>query len=137
MVSFREPQTLVRAGYYPGELEEAVKNLHEKLFQAKSVLGNTVQYATFNKNEPYLLIVSQQIQKLQNPATGHNTLLTITSYSENTNTKAADSFEEETGITLDIPVPDWLMANYNTLNLSFHIFEKNPELAMAFLMKKG
>lgn len=80
-------------------------------------------------------MVSQQKDKILNPSTKHNTILTLTSYSDTINQKIADDFEKETGIDFSLPVPDWINENFEGLNLSFLVFEKHPKAAIDFLRK--
>ena len=100
------PQTLVRLGRFYNSLDDAVNRCAEPLVNVPVGLGNTVKYAIFKEaKEPYLLMVSQQKDKLL-AATGHNVLLTVTSYLDTRNRQVADQFEKETGIDLSIEVPE-------------------------------
>lgn len=127
------PQTLVRVGRFDNPLEEAVRGFGESLEPVPIGLGNTVKYATFKEaTEPYLLMVSQQKERLVNSA-GYNVILTVTSYSDKRNQQVAEQFEKETHIDLGIEVPEWLKRNTSMMNMSFQVFEKNPQAAMAVL----
>ena len=127
------PQTLTRAGRFDNPLEEAVKGFTEPLELITFGLGNTVKYAVFKEaEEPYLLMVSQQKDRLTTPA-GYNVLLTITSYSDKKNKQVAEQFENETRIPLNIAVPEWMKEQNQIINLSFQVFAKNPRAAMAVL----
>ncbi len=96
-------------------------------------MGNTVKYATFKEaEEPYLLMVSQQKDKLVTAA-GYNVMLTVTSYSDSRNRQVADQFEEETGMDLSVDVPEQLRKQSALMGMSFQVFEKNPRGAMAVL----
>ncbi len=133
MVTTRNAQTLVRVGRDDNPLEEAVKKFREPLTNVPLGLGNTVKYATFKEaKEPYLLMVSQQKDKLVTAA-GYNVMLTITSYSGSKNQQVADQFEKETGIDLSLEVPEWLKRNSAMMGMSFQVFEKNPRAAMNVL----
>lgn len=130
---YKPPQTLVRVGRFDNSLEEVVKNFHEKLEPIPFGLRNTVKYATFKEaEEPYLLIVSQQKDRLTT-SIGYNTILTATSYSDRKNKEVAEQFEQETGISLDIKVPEQLRRHFRLMNMSFQVFEKNPKAAMNIL----
>ncbi len=132
-MKYTTPQTLVRLGRFDNPLEEAVKKLSEPLTNVPLGLGNTVKYATFKEaTEPYLLIVSQQKDKLL-AAPGHNVILTVTSYSDSRNQQVADQFENETGIDLSIGVPEQLRRLSAIIGMSFLVFEKDPRAAMQFL----
>ena len=127
------PETLARLGRYNDSLEEAVKKFTEPLSYIRQGLDNTVKYALFKKCEdPYLLIVSQQKDKLLHPI-GYNIILTVTSYSPSRNHHIADHFQRETGIDLTISVPEQLNRQLADISFCFPAFEKNPEAAMNFL----
>lgn len=127
------PQTLVRVGRFDSSLEEAVKGFRERLEPVPIGLGNTVKYAMFKEaEESYLLMVSQQKDRLINPA-GYNVILTVTSYSDRRNQQVSEQFEKETTIGLNIEVPEWLKRNSEMMGMSFQVFEKNPQGAMAVL----
>ena len=129
----KNPQTLVKVGRYDNPLEEAVRRFREPLTSVQVGLGNTIKYATFKEaEEPYLLMVSQQKNKLVTSA-GYNVILTVTSYSEDRNRKIAHQFETETRISLDLEVPEQLKRHFMMMNMSFSAFEKNPGAAMAVL----
>lgn len=132
-MKYTTPQTLVRVGKYDNPLEEAVKRFREPLTSVLVGLGNTVKYAIFKEAEkPYLLMISQQKDKLLTSA-GYNVMLTVTSYSDLRNQEVAKQFENETGIDLNIEVPELLKRNSEMMNLSFQVFEKNPQVAMVVL----
>ena len=127
------PQTLVRVGRFDNPLEEAVRGFRESLEPVPIGLGNTVKYATFKEaTEPYLLMVSQQKERLVSPS-GYNVILTVTSYSDKRNQQVAEQFEKETQMDLNIEFPEWLKRNSAMMGMSFQIFEKNPQAAMAVL----
>ncbi len=133
MVSIKTPQTFVRVGAFRGSLEGAIRSFSEKLLPIPLGLGNTVKYGLFKETEePYLLIVSQQKEQLLNPA-GYNVILTVTSYSEKRNQEVARQFEGETGLDLGLEVPEYLRRNFEVMNRSFPIVEKNPRVAMDVL----
>ena len=130
---YRTPQTLVRVGRFDSQLEEAVRKCTEPLTNVPVGLGNTVKYATFKEaEEPYLLMVSQQKDRLVNSA-GYNVILTVTSYSERRSRQVSEQFERETGINLNVEVPEWLKRNSSMMDMSFQVFEKKPQAAMAVL----
>lgn len=129
----KKSQTLVRVGRYDNPLEEAVKRFSEPLQPALMGLGNIVKYATFKEGaDPYLLIVSQQKYSLMT-TTSYNTILSVTSYSEKMNQDIAKKFEDETGMNLNMYVPEPLRIIFAMMDLSFKAFEKNPKAAMAYL----
>lgn len=133
MIYYKIPETLVRVGIFNKSLEDTVKKFREPLINVKLGLGNTVKYATFNETEgPYLLMVSQQKDKLVAPL-GYNVILTITSYSNLRNKELSDQFERETGINLNLEVPEQLKEQFSIMNMSFQVFEKNPKVAMGVL----
>lgn len=130
------PQTLVKVGRFDDSLEDAVKSFEEQLEPVPIGLGNTIKYAIFKEaEEPYLLMVSQQKERLLTPP-GYNVILTVTSYSDNRNEQVAEQFEKETNMNLNIEAPEWLKKHSEMMGLSFQVFEKNPELAMAVLRGK-
>jgi len=136
MALIKTVQTLVKAGKSDLSLEAAVKNFNEKLFPAKSILGNTTQFAFFKEDyDSYLLMVSQPKEKPATPL-DYNILLTVTSYSDKKNQEIAYQFEKETKINLNVPVPEQLKNLFANLNLSFKVFEKNPQEAMAIMRKE-
>jgi len=95
MVNEEIPTTLVRVGIHDDSLEIAVKRSHLQMSKVKYGLGNTIKYCAFNKTgEPYLLMISQQIEKRLSSGM-YNAELTITSYSNETNIRAAEVFERE------------------------------------------
>jgi hypothetical protein len=129
------PRTLLKVGNYGNSLEDAVKRFSVKLEYISFGLGNTVKYARFEEDiEPYLLIVSQQKHKLLTPP-GYNVILTITSYSDIRNQEVAKKFSDQTGIPLDLEVPDILKTSLRLeiMNRAFEAFEKNPKEAMSIL----
>jgi|SRR3989344_5067296 len=129
----KTPQTLVRVGRYDNPLEEAVRKFKEPLTNIPVGLGNTIKYATFKESEePYLLIVSQQKDKLVTAA-GYNVMLTVTSYSNSRNQQVANQFERETGIDLSIDVPEQIRRQSVLIGISFQVFEKHPKAAMNVL----
>ncbi len=133
MVAINEPITLVRVGIFNGDLGEAVKKFSEKLVYLPMGLGNTNKYSFFKECEiPYWLTVCQQKDK-QDTSFGYNSHLTVTSYLNKRNKEIADKFEDETGIKLDVPVPEDLNKHFQFLNIAFPILEKNPKAAMDFL----
>ncbi len=118
---------------------EAVKKSHEALQRGISILGNTVQYVAFNDGGArgsYLLIVSQEKQRIKHPQFGHNIILTATSYYDYVNNDVADSFKKETGIDLSLNVPPAFNEMYQQLGLTFRGFERNPEWAMRILTRR-
>ena len=134
MVSIPQiPQTLVKIGRYDLSLEEAVKKFSEPSHSTPFGSGNTIKYATFKSCErPYLLMISQQKDKILHPA-GYNIIVTATSYYSSINQEAVNQFQRETGIDLNIPVPNFLIKQSYSINLCFSAFEKDPETAMNFL----
>jgi len=135
-MKYKTIKTLVKAGLYDNPLEKAVNNFPEQLKKVSVGLGNTIKYATFkDAGEPYLLMVSQQKDKLVSPA-GYNVLLTITSYSDLRNHEIADQFEKETGINLDIEVSEQLKRFYEMIGMSFKFFEKDPKKVMDILTRE-
>lgn len=135
-MKYKTIKTLVKAGLYDNPLEKAVNNFPEQLKKVSVGLGNTIKYATFkDAGEPYLLMVSQQKDKLVSPA-GYNVLLTITSYSDSRNHEIADQFEKETGINLDIEVSEQLKRFYEMIGMSFKFFEKDPKKVMDILTRE-
>src|SRR3989344_2329514 len=118
------PQTLIKGARFDSPLEEAVKGFTEPLVHIQSGLGNVTKYAVFNK-KPYLLVVSQQIDKLLSHQ-GYNVLLTVTSYSEQVNNGVKIRFENETGIIFNIEVSESLKERSEIFNFVLPIFEKNP-----------
>ncbi|MEM3074637.1 MAG: hypothetical protein QW727_01705 [Candidatus Pacearchaeota archaeon] len=133
MASIKTPQTLVRVGAFKGSLEGAIRSFSEKLLPIPLGLGNTVKYGLFKETEePYLLMVSQQKDRLVNSA-GYNVILTVTSYSEQRSRQVAEQFERETEIDLNLEVPEWLKRNSVMIGMSFQVFEKNPRAAMDVL----
>jgi hypothetical protein len=133
MDSIKTPQTLVRVGAFKGSLEGAIRSFSEILLPIPLGLGNTVKYGLFKESEePYLLMVSQQREQLLTPA-GYNVILTVTCYSDKRNQEVANQFEWETGLDLDLEVPEFLKRNFVLMNKSFEVFEKNPRAAMNFL----
>jgi len=133
MVSIKTPRTLVKLGRYDDSLEEAVRKCSEPLTNVLVGLGSTVKYAVFKEaTEPYLLMVSQQKDGIVT-APGYNVLLTVASYSDLRNQQVTTQFEKETGINLNIEVPEQLRRQFEMVSLSFQVFEKNPRAAMAVL----
>ena len=132
-MKYTTPQTLVKVGRFDNSLEDAVRKFGEQLTYIPVGLGNTVKYATFKEaEEPYLLMISQQIDKIVTAA-GYNVILTITSYSDSRNQNVADQFERETGVDLSVDVPEQLKRQFALMGRSFQVFEKNPREAMAYL----
>jgi len=135
MVLFELPQTLVRLGRFDGPLEEAAGKFREPLAPILLSLGNTVQYAFFKACEnPYFLMVSQSIDKMTIPP-GYNTILTVTSHSDERNREVAGRFESETGLCPNLNVPGLLQSQLNDTGECFKVFEKEPYAAMRFLRK--
>lgn len=133
MVIINQPTTLVKVGIFNKDLGDAVKKFSEKLVYFPIGLGNTNKYSFFKECEsPYWLTVCQQKDK-QDTSFGYNSHLTVTSYSTNRNQEIADKFEDETGIKLDVSVPNGLKKHFQFLNIAFPIFEKDPKVAMSFL----
>jgi len=129
----RIPKTLVKVGRFDGSLEDAVEKFREPLTNVKLGLGNTIKYATFRQGEePYLLMVSQQKDRILTPA-GYNVILTVTSYLDSRNKQVADQFEKETGINLNVNVMEQLIRQSQIIGMSFQLFEKDPAAAMAVL----
>jgi len=134
MVYFRQSETLVKIGVLNDDLRDAVRKYHEELEKGKSVLGVAVQYVVFNPSDnqtPYLLIVSQSKDRSIHHQLGHNCILTVTSYSDSVNKEVATGFERETGISLDLTVPNCFRRAYQSLNSLLYDFENDPDLAMA------
>ena len=132
-MTLQKTKTLTRAGKFDNQLEEAVKGFTEPLTKVQVGLGNTVKYAMFKQDaEPYLLMVSQQIDRLVN-SFGYNTILTLTSYSDERNKQVAEQFEKETGINLNVKIPEQLKRHFPLMGMTFQAFEKNPKAAMEFL----
>ncbi len=130
---YKTPKTLVRVGRFNNPLENAVKKCAEPLTYIPLGLENTVKYALFKEaEEPYLLMVSQQKDRIITAA-GYNTILTISSYSDLINQRVADKFEKETEIDLSVDVPEQLKKLFALMGMSFQVFEKNPQAAMAVL----
>lgn len=129
----KTPQTLVKVGKYDSPLEVAVRNFSEQLEHISFGLGNTVKYVMFKETEePYLLMVSQQKDRLVTPP-GYNLILTVTSYSDVRNQEIAQQFSKQTGIPLDINIPEQLKKHFAMMNLTFSAFEKNPREAISIL----
>lgn len=128
------PQTLVKVGRYDKGLDEAVKTFQERLEHISFGLGNTIKYAFYKTINPYLLMVSQQKDLIL--TSGYNTMLTVTSYSHSINREVTEKFERETGISLNVGVPEYLMKNRWLCDATFLEFGKNPRGAMDFLKGK-
>ncbi len=129
----KTPQTLVKLGKYDSPLEVAVRNFSEQLEHISFGLGNTVKYVMFKEaEEPYLLMVSQQKDRLVTPP-GYNLILTVTSYLGVRNQEIAQQFSKQTGIPLDVNTPKQLKKQFAMMNLTFSAFEKNPIEAIAIL----
>lgn len=133
MIKATEILTYVRAARFDNPLEEAVKGFSEELTNVTTGLGNTVKYSFFKKSdEPYLLMVSQQKDRVPNAA-GYNVLVTVTSFSDLLDQHIAEKFQREIGILLNISVPESIKKHFELMNLSFPVFLDNPEAAMAAL----
>ena len=117
-------ESLVRIGVFNGFLERAVKRFSDKMLIVPTPLNN-IQYASFNKLEkPYLIWISKQNNgEITFP--GYNTILTITSFSYDLNIRLQNKFQRETGIKLDVEVPENLRVEYlsmmNRLFLSLFV----------------
>lgn len=128
-----KPKTLVRVGAFNEDLGDVVNKFDENIFPIPFGLGNTVKYGLFNEKESYLLMVSQQKEKLK--FRGYNVVLSITSYSEERNKQIAREFENSTGPDLNVKVPDFLKETTEFLEMGFKVFEKDPKRAMEALSK--
>jgi hypothetical protein len=82
-----------------------------------------------------LLVVSHAGGNFVNPYTGYNTQLTVTSYSGELNQEIYDKFQQQTGISLDLPVPDELAQQFRALKNMFKMFEGNSTAAMEFFKR--
>jgi hypothetical protein len=131
-----KPLTLLRLGRYFSPLEEAIIRFEEPLRPVASILGNTIQFGTYKVSKmPYLLMVSQQIDKILTPQ-GYNIILSVTSRSESRNLQIAGIFEVQTRIDLDVKVPEDLVNMFTSMNYLFPIFEKHPKEAMDELARR-
>jgi hypothetical protein len=127
------PRTLVRVGRYDNHLEEAVARLSVPLNKVSGGLGNTVKYFTFNRTQnPYLLMVSQQKDKILSPS-GYNVMLSVTSYSDLMNHEVANRFERESGIDLDVDVPEQVKRQFELLSIAYGVLKNNPGAERDFL----
>ena len=127
------PQTLVRVGRYDKGLDDAVRGFRERLEPISFGLGNTVKYAFYQEGDsPYFLMVSQQLDRIVTPA-GYNVILTVTSYAPSRNRDITEQFERETGISLNVTVPEQLKKNIWMCDATFLEFGKNPRASMNFL----
>lgn len=129
----KQPTTIVRTGIFNGNLEEAVKQFNPNVEYISLGLGNTDKWGVFESGEKsYLFIIARQKDKIISQY-GYNTSMSITSYGDKTNEEVEKIFVEKSNIILDIEPPEWFKQSLQMMNLTFPVFEKNPELAMRFL----
>ena len=130
----RNTVTLAKAGVFHDVLENAIRSYSRPLGRVEvDTFGNSVKYFTYKPGTgEYLLMVSQQNDgKLS--TWGYNVLFTVTSYHDARNEQIARRFEKETGIPLNVKVPDELQRFYAAMSLPFEVFERKPEIAKMFL----
>lgn len=132
------PETLLKFGFIEDSLEEAVKKYPEKLEYIIMGIGAAHKYAVFNEKEKYLLIVSQQKNRILNSTDGvpYNTQLTITSRSDSLNQRIYNKFEQETGLRFKSEFLNQSTIAHIAMNYAFEVFEKNPEVAMEIFKGK-
>jgi len=112
-------KTLYRCGKEDIDLERAVKGMPGFLKIPVGLKG-TLKYAKFGDNKEYMIMISRQTDGSLSPA-GHNTSLTVTSYSDKLNREVAEEFERKLGISLDLDPPKGME---NILELMNHAFSE-------------
>lgn len=135
MVAINKPTTLTRVSVFRGDLEKAIRNFSYEFKPIKVGLGNTRKYALYKEgNRPYLLMISQQIDRQITNLEGieYNTILTVTSRYPERNKKVSEKFQERTEIDF-IQAPKKLATMMQGLGLSFTVFERYGESAMNVL----
>ena len=137
MVAIYEPETLTKIGIFDGDLESTVMKFNPKIMCMPLGSQEVIKYALYEESpEPYLLMISQQKQKLSSYIGNilHNTTLTITSDSEKLNQKIYENFEQKTGISL-LDAPEEYARLMKNIGSAFSVFKEKGLAAMIFLQK--
>jgi hypothetical protein len=122
----RKPRTLVKTAAFNGELAEALQKSLLPLRPVEFSLGNVNKFLAYEVNEqPYLLIVAQQKDKVLAPA-GYNVTFSVTSYSDDRNQSLSHKFSRETGISFNITPPRSLVELISKTDIVFPLFLGDP-----------
>ncbi|MDP2947592.1 MAG: hypothetical protein Q8N88_05750 [Nanoarchaeota archaeon] len=97
------PRTLVKIGKTNVHLEDVMDGFSYSLFPHNENY-NSRTYACFDDDTPFLLLVSQE-KNLRPSIIGHNTAITVTSYSNWVNRNIIEQFERETKIDFNLKLP--------------------------------
>ena len=133
----RDPQIHIGVGLNYTPLEQVVARFPKKLIKSNFNVSTETKYFLFEKNDPYLLIVSQKDEEDLRDTLGYNVFLSTVSYSQKQNRENTRLFEETTGIDLSsINPPTELRQRSQILGPVFKIFQRKPEATIA-LFKEG
>lgn len=112
----KHPQALVRIGRYDLDIAEAIQKSSERLEIMEKSNGR-VKYGVFRQSsDPYLIIVEQKKEVCIGKE--HNIEVTVSSNSKFKNQIIAERLIRETGISLDLPVPEALhLMSIHSINL--------------------
>jgi hypothetical protein len=135
MVKMDMPKTLTKVAVLYDDLESRVKKFSKEAKPVAVGFGNTLKYGLYNENPPYLMMVSQQKDKILN-AQGYNLILTITSDSDNLNNQIYEDFRQKTNMELR-EASESLAEMMQAVGVSFVVFKKYGQKAMDVLAGLG
>ncbi len=132
----KEVSTLCRAVLIDESIHSLVGRLNPSMISTMSEIGNSFQYAYFEPNNPYLLMLSQSLDKSKGPS-GGNTLLTVNSYSNERNVQVLRRVEEQSDVEFNLELPRAFRELYESGGrIVFPVFVVHPERAMKFLRER-
>lgn len=120
------PRTLAKIGKASVHLEDVIDGFSYLLFPHNDTY-NSKTYACFDDDMPFLLLVSQE-KNLRPSIIGHNTAITITSYSDWVNRNIIEQFERETKIDFNLKLPQNFVRSAQYAEL-FEKYRANPVLS--------
>ena len=137
MTNLKNIQTLAKTGRFDGCLEEKVRMFRKPMTQVLAGARGTLNYAAYSPSSKdcensYFLLVSQHTGSVAT-FLGYNAVLTVTSYSKDINKIMSNVFESDTGISLNLNVPDSLKDYQNKLGFCLKLFERDSIRAMHIL----
>lgn len=101
VVAYHEPITIARVSLFEGDLEKTIKLFSPKFFKKPDSQARLVYSLLCPGNNPYIMDLAHNPRRLTPPAENYenyNTLLLITSRSDERNQQVLAEFQQRTGM---------------------------------------
>jgi hypothetical protein len=131
------PRNLARVALFTGNLEQAIAKFSPDFFKKPSHPNIEVYGLLHPKPEPYIINIAYQ--KELKPNKDYNTLLAITSRSNQRNLQLVQQLQETTEIDFQRTAPEGTELHFETYRLMLELLGRKPEEIMnvlAQLVKK-